>query len=219
MFLKFFISFSSLINFTHRFPIAQCSHSIFKQWWQYHINKEFLSGNISTNHLKAKILSLFSLQPQFSFFIKDKCIERTVIWRHFFLSTIVTDIYYGICAYKSFCAPLVFAHAHSSTVSTKWHWSLRFMCSVTNCAHVRVDYARARIQSTMMPPGEAVCFTHVNLIYICLKASGEALIHISSPGETLIYNSLRGGAISHTLQGRLYEIRIRHTNSGFQGRP
>ena len=26
------------------------------------------------------------------------------------------------------------------------------MCSVTNCAHVRVDYARARIQSTMMRP-------------------------------------------------------------------
>ena len=30
------------------------------------------------------------------------------------------------------------------------------MCSVTNCAHVREDYARARIQSTMMQPALGV---------------------------------------------------------------
>ena len=30
------------------------------------------------------------------------------------------------------------------------------MCSVTNCAHVREDYARARIQSTMMHPGTSL---------------------------------------------------------------
>ena len=129
-FLKIFISFSSLANIPHKFPLTQCSHSIFKQWWQYYINKEFLSGNISTNYLKAKIL-FFSLQPKFSlkktyfcmnsFFIKENCIERKVTWRHFLSLVhmiIVTDVYYGICAYKSFLR-----------IASLW------ACSQLNCEH------------------------------------------------------------------------------------
>ena len=38
-----------------------------------------------------------------SFFNKENCIERKVTWRHFLsYMIIVTDVYYGICAYKSF---------------------------------------------------------------------------------------------------------------------
>ena len=124
-------SFFSLANIPHKFPITQCLHSILKQGWQYYINKDFLSGNISANYLKAKILSFFRYNHSFLLkkdiffhefvFIKENCIESKVIWRHF-LSLVhmimVTDVYYGIGAYKSFLR-----------IASLW------ACSKLNCEH------------------------------------------------------------------------------------
>ena len=56
-----------------------------------------------------------------SFFIKENCIERKLTWKHFLSLVhmiIVTDVYYGICAYKSFLR-----------IASLW------ACSQLNCEH------------------------------------------------------------------------------------
>ena len=54
---------------------------------------------------------------------------------------------------NSVCAPISVEHARKQSLSTTLDIRFKLSCSQALCAHVRADYARARILYTMMPPG------------------------------------------------------------------
>ena len=62
--------------------------------------------------------------------------------------------YYSVARYmaNSVCAPIFVEHAHKQSLSTTLDIRYKLACSQALCAHMRADYARARILYTMMLP-------------------------------------------------------------------
>ena len=79
---------------------------------------------------------------------------------------------------KSVCSWIKFEHAHNQPLRIIFRCLLRSWCSVINCAHVRMDYVRARIQSTMMHPGPET--EALILIDSCSK-------HFCTAGDMLVF--------------------------------
>ena len=68
---------------------------------------------------------------------------------------------------NSVCALISVEHARKQSLSTILCISYKLSCSQALCAHMRADYARARILYTMMLPGhiEPICHIKQNQLH------------------------------------------------------
>ena len=67
---------------------------------------------------------------------------------------------------NSICAPISVEHARKQSLSTTLDIRFKLSCSQALCAHVRADYARARILYTMMQSGDIAINLNENFAVI-----------------------------------------------------
>ena len=72
------------------------------------------------------------------------------------------------------CAPISVEHARKQNLRIILDIRFKLSCSQALCAHVRADYAHARILYTMMPPAPP---SHPHIIYLnAVPVKGEKQI-------------------------------------------
>ena len=107
-------------------------------------------GSIMLRHTKNKVLFF-----KICFFSKTRCLNIFKKTYFAFKSYHFDTKYMAFSPTNSICAPISVEHARKQCLSTNLDIRYKLSCSQALCAHVRADYARARILYTMMPLGSS----------------------------------------------------------------